>query len=142
LDTYSSKINFTIDTTPPIIAIFSVENRTYKKTEIPLNFEVNEPTSSIIYCLDNKSNVTIAGNTTLTGLSVGAHDLTVYAWDAVGNIGASQNTDFVVVQETEPKPETFPIVPVSAVSVAVAVAVVVAGLFIYHKKQRVVIQYA
>ena len=137
LDTYSNKINFTIDTTPPIITSFSVENRTYKTTEIPLNFQVNEPTSSIIYCLDNKSNVTIAGNTTLTVLSVGAHNLTVYAWDVVGNIGASQNIDFVVVQETEPEPEPFQIVPVAAVSVAVAlVGAAIVSLLLYRKHRK------
>jgi hypothetical protein len=136
LDTYSNKINFTIDTTPPIINSFSVENRTYKTTEIPLNIEVNEPTSSIIYCLDNESNVTIAGNTTLTELSVGTHNLTVYARDAVGNIGASQNINFAVVQEIGPKPEPFPIVPIAAGSVAVAVMTVAAGLMIYHKKHN------
>jgi hypothetical protein len=134
LDTYSNKVNFTIDTTPPIISSFSVENRTYNTTEIPLNFEVNEPTSSITYCLDNTSNITIAGNTTLTGLSVGAHNLTVYAWDAVGNIGASQNIDFVVVQETEPEPEPFPATLV-IVSIA-SVAVVGVGLLVYFRKRN------
>lgn len=135
VDTYSNKINFTIDTTPPIIESFSVENRTYKTTEIPLNFQVNEPTSSIIYCLDNKSNVTIAGNTTLSGLSVGAHNLTVYAWDAVGNIGESQNIDFIAVQEEEPKPEPFLIVPVAAVSGTVVILVAF-GLLVYFKRCR------
>jgi len=135
VNTYSNKINFTIDTTPPIIESFSVENRTYKTTEIPLNFQVNEPTSSIIYCLDNKSNVTIAGNTTLSGLSVGAHNLTVYAWDAVGNIGESQNIDFIAVQEEEPKPEPFLIVPVAAVSGAVVILVAF-GLLVYFKRCR------
>jgi len=133
LDTYSDKINFVIDTTPPIIASLSVENRRYNSTEIPLNFEVNEPTSSIICCLDNTSNITIAGNTTLTGLSVGTHYLTVFVWDSVGNI-ASQTVDFVVVQEMEPEPEHFPttlvIVP-SAIGVAVF-----AGLLVYLKKRR------
>ena len=133
LDTYSDKINFTIDTTPPVISNFSVENMRYNITEIQLNFEVNEPTSSIICCLDNTSNITIAGNTTLTGLSVGTHNLTVFVWDSVGNI-ASQTVDFVVVQEMEIEPEHFPttlvIVP-SAIG-----AVVCTGLLVYLKKRR------
>jgi len=134
LDTYSNKINFTIDTTPPTISNFSVENRTYNTTEITLNFEVNEPTSSITYSLDNTRNITIAGNTTLTGISVGTHNLTVYAWDAVGNIGPSQKIDFVVVQETKPEPEPFPTMLV--VALALTVAVIGAGLLVYFKKRK------
>lgn len=93
---------------------------------------MNEPTSNITYCLDNANNITIAGNTTLTGLSVGAHNLTVYAWDVVGNGGASQTMDFVAAQETEPEP--FPTVPVAGASAAAVV--VVAGLLIYFKKRK------
>jgi hypothetical protein len=43
----------------------------------------------------NKKNVTIAGNTTLTGLSSSVHNLTVYAWDEAGNIGSSETITFV-----------------------------------------------
>jgi hypothetical protein len=66
-----------------------MENETYDSTEIPLNFYVNETTSQIAYSLDNQANVTITGNTTLTGLTEGQHTLFVYANDELEN-----KTDF------------------------------------------------
>jgi len=53
-----------------------------------LNYTVNEPVSKIFFVLDGQWNVTIAGNTTLAGLSNGVHNVTVYAWDDVGNVGS------------------------------------------------------
>jgi hypothetical protein len=52
--------------------------------------------------------------------------------DTVGNMGATENVNFTVAK---PEPESFPVVPVIAVSV-VAVALVAAGLLVYHKKHN------
>jgi len=129
----SRTVYFMIDTTSPSIFNLSIENKTYSTTEMPLNFLVNEPTSNITYCLDKTNNITIAGNATLSGLSVGAHNLTVYAWDAAGNIGVSQTIDFEVAQETETEP--FPWLPVAA-AVAIAAVVVAVAVVMYLKKRR------
>ena len=129
----SLAIYFRTDTTSPSISNLSIANKTVGTKEILLNFELNEPTSNITYCLDNTANITIAGNTTLSGLTIGTHNLTVYAWDAVGNIGVSQTIDFEVTQQTEPAP--FPTVPFLTVTVAL-VFVVVAGLLVYFKKRN------
>ena len=48
-----------------------IKNQTYNSTEIPLNFYMNDKVSQITYNLDNQANVTISGNTTLTGLAEG-----------------------------------------------------------------------
>lgn len=119
---------FMIDTTPPDIRNFSI-GETLSATERLLKFEVDEPTSKITYCLDEGGNVTIGGNTTLSGLSVGAHNLTVYAWDAAGNTGV-QTINFEVTQA----PEDFPTLLVVAVSVVAAV-IAFAGV-VYLKKRR------
>jgi len=129
----SRTVYFMIDTTSPSIFNLSIENKTYSTTEMPLNFWVNEPTSNITYCLDKTNNITIAGNATVSGLSVGAHNLTVYAWDAAGNIGVSQTIDFEVAQETETEP--FPWLPVAA-AVAIAAVVVAVAVVMYLKKRR------
>jgi hypothetical protein len=125
--TGSSSISFTIDTTPPVISALSVQNRTYSTSDVPLNVTVNEPVSQVTYSLDGQENVTVAGNTTLAGLSAGAHNVTVYAWDTAGNVGASETVTFTVTP--------FPTAPVAAASVAV-VAVVIAGLLVYFKKRK------
>jgi parallel beta-helix repeat protein len=85
-----------IETIPPEISVVSPENKTYAKTDVPLIFTVNETTSWMGYSLDGQANVTILGNTTLTGLSEGSHDIIVYANDTFGNMGASATVYFSV----------------------------------------------
>ena len=123
----SATVQFAIDTTPPVISALSVQNKTYSTSDVPLNVTVNEPVSQIIYSLDGQENVTVAGNTTMAGLSVGVHNVTVYAWDTAGNVGASETIAFTVTP--------FPTVPVAAASVA-SIAVVIAGLLVYFKKRK------
>ena len=129
--TSSSLVNFTIDTTPPIISALSVENKTYYTTEIPLGFAVNEPTTQVTYCLDGQENVTIAGNTTLTNLPFGEHNVIVYATDKVGNSGASETIIFNVAKP----PELFPKTLLATASVA-TVAIIGVGLLVYFKKRK------
>ncbi|MBT0159085.1 hypothetical protein G4O51_03775 [Candidatus Bathyarchaeota archaeon A05DMB-2] len=125
----SSIVNFTIDL-PPKISILSLGNKTYSAPNVELDFAVNEPISEVAYSLDGKENVTIAGNTTLTGLSNGAHNVTVYAWDAAGNTGASETIQFNVEA-----PEPFPTTLVATVSAA-SVAIIGIGSLFYFRKHR------
>jgi hypothetical protein len=83
--------------------------------------------------LDGLDNVTIAGNMSLTGLSSGLHNITVYALDAYGVSDASKTFHFNIAEE--PKKEPFPITVVAAASVA-AIAVVGVGLLVYFKKRK------
>jgi hypothetical protein len=130
----ASKISFTIDRTAPTISVLSPENSNYTVSDIPLNFSTSEACSQIAYALDGKENVTITGNSTLSGLLIGPHNMTVFVWDDAGNVGASETALFIV-QVPEPiLSEPFPTVPVAAVSVAVALAV--AGLLVYFKKLK------
>jgi len=122
-------VSFNIDSTPPHIIILSPENKAYNTSDVPLDFTVNEAFSQVSYSLDGQENITAAGNLTLTRLSNGAHNVTVYAADEAGNIGASEAVTFTVAV-----PEPFPIVLVAAVSVAVVV--VAAGLLFYFRKRK------
>jgi len=90
------------DITPPAIAIFSPQNTTYATSSVPLTFTVNEPVSWMGYSLDGQPNATVTGNTTLTGLSTGAHRITVYANDTSGNMGASDPVHFTVAPPPPP----------------------------------------
>jgi len=103
------------DSTAPEIAVLSPENRTYYTTDIPLNFTVDEPSSWMRYKLDAKTVDEITGNTTLTGLSYGAHNLTVYVTDQYGNTGFSETVYFSVAKEPEPIPTTWIIVGATAI---------------------------
>ncbi len=123
----SSSISFTIDVTPPKISVSSIQNKTYDITDIDLNFTVSEPVSQITYSLDGKKNATIAGNITLTKLPYGERNITLYATDHAGNIGASETIYFTVAK---PFPTTIVIAPIASA------AFVGAGLLVYFKKNE------
>jgi N-acetylneuraminic acid mutarotase len=117
------------DGTAPAIAVASPENKTYYAADVALNFTVNEP-ASLRYTLDGDAAVEISGNTTLSGLSYGTHNLTVYATDAAGNTGASETIAFTVAE-----PEPFPTVLV-ATAFAVSAVIIAICLLVYFKKRN------
>ena len=95
-DVWLVKIAPPPDTMSPTILILSPKNKTYPVNNVYLTFTVSETTSWMGYSLDGQANVTITGNTTLTGLSDGSHSLTVYATDIAGNTGSSDIVYFTV----------------------------------------------
>ena len=125
----NSSFFFTVDNTPPIITHLSVENKTYYTSDVPLSILTNEPVTQTSYSLDGQTNMTVTGNTTLAGLSVGKHNLTVYSWDSAGNTGASETVTFSISNQ-----EPFPTVTVATVSVA-SVVIAVAGLLVYFRRR-------
>jgi hypothetical protein len=87
----SNTTYFTVeDTSPPSITITSPQNTSYTTSSISMNYSVSDAsgTSWAGYSLDGDANVTLNWNTTLYGVSVGQHNLTVYANDTYGNIGS------------------------------------------------------
>lgn len=88
--------NITLDNAPPIILVLSPQNRTYSGNSSPLSFNLNEAAAWVGYSLDGQDNVTLAQNTTLSGLIDGAHYLIVFAVDNAGNTGSSSKVAFSV----------------------------------------------
>jgi hypothetical protein len=125
-------VNFTIDL-PPNILITSPENKVYNSSVIPLNFTVDKPFSQATYSLDGQDNVTVSGNVTLTDLPNGEHNVTVYAQDNAGTIGASETINFAITRQPEPEP--FPSLPV-AVASGTSLAAIGVGLLVYFKKRK------
>ena len=121
-------INFTVDTTTPKVSILSLENKTYNTSDIPLNFTMNESVSQTKLSLDGLNNVTVTGNTTLTGLSDGEHNITVYTTDIAGHTGASETVHFSVKVP-------FPTALVATASGA-SLTIVGVGLLVYFKKHK------
>ncbi len=122
----SSQLSFTVDTIPPNVAVLPM-NKTLSAGEVSLSYALDESSARVAYSLDGKENVTVFGNFTLPALSFAEHNVTVYAWDAAGNVGASETVAFTVA-----KPESFPTMPIAA-SIA-TVAIVCVGLLTYFKK--------
>ncbi len=137
---YSDTVYFSIDRTPPQVTILSPASKTYTttnatETSIPLDFKTGEIVSQITYKLDNQSDIVVFGNTTLTDLSLGSHNLTMSASDLAGNIGVSETTSFNVEDETGPQviSSAFPITALTII-LAVAMVTVILCLLIFLKK--------
>jgi hypothetical protein len=114
------------DTLPPVVTVSSPKNKTYETSDIPLVVTVNKPASLITYSLDGQPDVIITGNTTLSGLTVGTHNLTVSAQDSGGLIGSSGTVQFTVAAR-------FP-TELVAIGLTIA-AIVVVGFLAYVKRQ-------
>jgi len=110
------------------ISILSPKAERYTVSYVLISFILDNPTLEIKYSLDNQENVTITGNTTLTGLSNGLHNLTVYAMDEAWGVGTSETIIFNVEA-----PETFPIIPVAA---GIIIAVVFFGLLLLRRHRK------
>jgi hypothetical protein len=128
-----------VDSIAPSIGGLSIENKTYLTSDVNLNFTVNEKAAQITYSLDGKDNVTITGNATLTRLPIGAHNVTVYAWDSAGNVGASQIINFNVAKapstkppETQPSSQPLPAAIIATLAASAAVIVII----VYLKKHE------
>ena len=81
---------------PPVVKISNPQSKTYDTNDILLTFTVNDPNAGLSYILDGQKAVTITGNTTLNELTVGSHNLTVYATNSAGLEGASETIPFIV----------------------------------------------
>ena len=104
----SSIVYFSVDTTPPTIIVSSPTSSIYSTSGIPLIVSVNEETSWMGYSLDGQNNITISGDTIISGLSDGLHHLVVYANDTVGNMGVSSTVNFVVqIPQVDTTPPTI-----------------------------------
>lgn len=132
----SDTVYFVVDTIPCEIGILSPQNKTYSTTSVALDFTVNELTSWIAYNLDDRANMTVTGNVTLSELPDGSHNIIVYAKDVAGNIGASVMIYFSVNAQNIQKEEPF--VPTFELYIGVTLAIVgvaVTGLVLYMKKK-------
>jgi hypothetical protein len=106
--------------TKPEITILSPQNLTYNASSIPLNFTVDKQTTSLWYSLDSKENATVLGNTTLTNVPEGQHDLVVWANDTYGNLASSQTITFRI---KTPTIDTVQAITIAGVATCTTVAV-------------------
>jgi hypothetical protein len=116
---------FGYGTIAPQITVVSPENTKYNSSSVPLTFTVNKPAAWMGYSLDGQDNVTVTGNTTLSGLPNGLHTITVYAKDEFENTGASETINFTIE-------ETFP----TTILIATTTIAVFTGISIVYFRKR------
>jgi hypothetical protein len=134
----SSSVKFTIDTHYKFaeVVLLSPQNTTYASTEVPLTFTCDRQIWSADYILEEEGgHISLAGNTTLTGLSNGTHTITVYVFTTEREQANSQTVHFTVNKETQLQPEPSPTALVTIVSAA-SLSVVGIGLLVYFKKRK------
>jgi hypothetical protein len=127
---WSNTQTMTFAAIPPSVTLLLPQEGKFNTSDVPLDFTVDQSVSQIKYSLDGQENATVTGNTTLTGLANGYHNVTVYAMDEVGNTGASETIYFSVKV-----PEPFPTALVATAAGASA-AIIGIGLLVYFKKRN------
>ncbi len=78
------------------VKIASPQSQAYDTGDIPLTFIVNNQDFVFSYALDGQQAIEINENTTLSKLTVGPHNITVYATDSAGLVAASETVSFSV----------------------------------------------
>ena len=115
--------------TPPQITLLSPLHQVYNGSSVDLVFTTDGVVNWTAYSLDGKQNVTVTGNSTITGIPSGSHKLVVYANDTFGRMGVSEELTFAVAV-----PEPSPLIFLGA-GLGIAVLIVGLSLFVYVKKR-------
>jgi len=121
----------------PVPIINSPQNTTYTTDDItqftlPLDFTINATASWIGYSLDNQTRITINGNTTLSELSAGSHNITLYASGTFGNLGISNTTYFTIAEQAAQNSVFQPLL----LALPIVIVVSAVGLLAYFKKRK------
>lgn len=112
--------------------------KSYNSTQAPLDFYINGAATQIIYRLDDQANVTITGNTTLTGLTQGTHSINIYTTDTEGhwvNFDAATFNVTLPASNTKPSMSQIPLLAVVVLSIAVSAISITSNLRKRKKKQ-------
>ena len=132
--------SYLLRTTPPKISLLSPTTQTYNESSVPLVFSIDKSADWIGCSLDGEETITIAGNITLTELSGGLHNVTVYANDTFGNAGKSETINFTIAEKPEPsnEVEVFPVTIIAAASGAL-VFLFGAAIFAYSRRKKLAV---
>jgi N-acetylneuraminic acid mutarotase len=121
----SGIVYFSIDSKAPTIVLMQPGNQSYDSADVQLMFAVDETNATLAYSLDGQTSVQIIGNMSLVALSNGAHRITVFATDALGN-----NAEKTVYFNIAPFPW---LVVVAVLTIIIIVAAV--GYLIFKRKK-------
>ncbi len=148
---WTDSVTFTIDSNQPYnpqplddlsplkISDLSVTNQTYTSQNVSLSFNINGIASQIAYSLDGRSSKrTIPGNLTIP-VSVGVHNITVYAWDDFGRACTPETATFSVVEQAveEEKIEPTNAGAPTVLAASISTVVVIVGLLVYLGYRRI-----
>jgi len=121
----------------PVPVIISPQNTsytTYNGTQftLPLDFTINATASWIGCSLDNQSRITVRGNSTISELSIGLHNITLYASGTFGNMGISNTIYFTIAERVAPNSDFQRML----LALPIVLVFSVVGLLVYFKKRK------
>ena len=137
--TFSDQVDFRkdLDYEPTEITLLSTQNLTYFSSETPLIFTVNKNSiKNSYYILDSnlKELVYINGNTTITGLSNGTHQIAVVVQTEDGRDGT--NLTYFSINSTKTGfPISFSLITFIVVTL-IGISIVTALAIIFYKKRN------
>ncbi|MCW3983857.1 MAG: hypothetical protein NWE96_07655 [Candidatus Bathyarchaeota archaeon] len=114
----------------PSVSLINPLNTTFPIANVTLNFTLNKQVSWLGYSLDGQDNATITGNLTLTNLSTGPHNITVYAKDKYGNTASSETITFTITPPSE-----FASILVVIIC-AITIAAIIVCVYVYRRKKK------
>lgn len=126
-------------TVPPVVHVVSPESKNYTSSNVSLAFTVNKPALWMGFSLDGSENVTLTGNTTLTSLGSGVHNIRIYAKDEFQNTGASETITFKIMEEatTQSHEESeTPTATLIAAASASSATLIGLGILIHFKRRN------
>ena len=111
-NTNSSTMIFSVDTIPPSVSILSPQNTTYSSTTVPLNYATDGQNCWFYLDASGPTALASCNNSTLSSLSQGPHNVTVFANDSVGNTNSfavhfSVNTTLPSISLLSPANKTY-----------------------------------
>ncbi|MDR1992832.1 MAG: hypothetical protein LBQ98_04945 [Nitrososphaerota archaeon] len=124
----------------PLVEVVSpLSEGVYDQSDgVDLEFVVDRPFSLLSYCVDGGGNVSVGGNVSLSGLSLGVHSVVVFVEDFFGNVEVSETVTFTVVSGSSFVSWVASFLTFSVLVVlGVVVGVVVAVLLVYFRRRRV-----
>jgi thiol-disulfide isomerase/thioredoxin len=109
------------------ITILSPKSKEYTSPFVSLNFTLSKAASWICYSLDGEKNVTINGNTNMTNLADGTHNVAVYFKEDSSNTIYSNKVSFSIDTGQTGPPYTLIAIIGGAVIIFLIVGIVAAG---------------
>jgi hypothetical protein len=121
----------------PEVTILSSDK--YATNQPTLNLTTNDASTIFSYSLDNNANITIPYqhinqyNLTLTELTNGKHNINVYGMDMFGNVGVTEKTFTVNIQNHQAQP-TFSALAVFVGGIIAGIALASLVALIFYRK--------
>ncbi|PVX23227.1 MAG: hypothetical protein CW691_11120 [Candidatus Bathyarchaeum sp.] len=120
------------------VYITSPENKTYTVNSVSLTYTASETDAVVSYSLDGQATTTISASKTLSDLSEGSHELTVFAQDTQGNED-SHTVYFTISEEADTPAETedqTDDLPITLIVAVIAIVAVVGVALFYFMKMK------